>query len=1138
MRILFAEDVPTDAELAEKEIRKSGIEFTSMRVDAKENFLHALEGFQPDLIISDYKMPSFDGMQAMELSKKHDSTIPFIILTGSMNEETAVECIKAGATDYVIKEQIKRLPFAIKEALEQTKLRLANEEAERALRESESSLQAILHSTADGILAVNREMKLLFANERFVEMWMISEKMIVTKDISAILQYIAGQLVDPQNFLLKVRKLYDSTEESFDTLNFKDGRIFERLSRPLMLGAEWRGRVMLFHDVPARNRVEEALRNERLLLRTLIDNLPDAIFVKDTSYRKTLANLADVHNMGLQSEADGLGKRDVEFFPGNIAEKFLADDRSVIETGTPILNREEYLIDAEGRKRWLLTSKLPLRDNDGHIIGLVGIGRDVTEHKQAEETNTLLAQTLISAQDCISISDLNDHILFVNKAFLATYGYDEEDLIGKNIEMLRPSSTSPQQVGKILPSTLKGQWHGELINRRKDGTEFPIELWTSAVHDSEGKPIASVGVARDITERKRSEEALRYERLLLRTLIDNLPDAIYAKDTSSRKTLANLAEVRNMGVKSEAEVLGKDDFDFYPKELAEGFFADDQSVLQTGQPVINRQEYVFDEKGQKRWLLTSKLPLRDKENRIIGLVGVGRNVTERKLAEEALIKSEQQYRDFFEDDLTGDYISTPEGKILSCNPAFVRIFGFTSTEEALNFNANAFYPEPEQREIFLLLLKDKKRLEYYESEYLRSDGRRVYCVENVVGIFDHQENLVQIRGYIFDDSRRRMLEQQLIQAQKLESLGTLASGIAHDFNNILGIIIGYVSLLTREDADPQSIKSSLDAVMKASMRGAALVKQLLTFARKVEVQLQSLQLNDIVYEVSKLLIETMPRTIEITLSLDKDLPMITGDPGQIHQVLLNLGVNARDAMASGGKLTFTTRCCSAETLRARFPDITASEYVKLSVTDTGTGMDKATRSHIFEPFFTTKAIGKGTGLGLSVVFGIMESHKGFIDLESELGKGTTFYLYFPVVRSLGSERAKTEVEKEIPGGTETLLVIEDEDMLRELLRTSLQSAGYTVLTAVDGQEAIDLFEQHRSEIHLVLSDIGLPKLTGFDIFRKMKSMKPDLKFVLASGFIEPQSKSEIFKEGVKDFVQKPYSVYQVLRMVRTILDKT
>jgi PAS domain S-box-containing protein len=512
------------------------------------------------------------------------------------------------------------------------------------------------------------------------------------------------------------------------------------------------------------------------------------------------------------------------------------------------------------------------------------------------------------------------------------------------------------------------------------------------------------------------------------------------------------------------------------------------------------------------------------------------DISERKSAEEALKKSEERYRNFFEDDLTGDFMSTPDGEIMSCNPAFARIFGFASVGEAMAYNANNLFPVPEERETFMRLLNHEKKLEYYEVEYLRRDGSPVYCVENAVGIFDTSGNLTQIKGYIFDESKRKSLEKQLIQAQKLESLGTLASGIAHDFNNILCIVLGYATLLTRQTSDPENMKLSIETVVKACRRGAALVNQLLTFARKAEPELTLVKLNDSVIEISKLLSETITKTIVINLDLEQELPAISADATQMHQVLLNLCVNARDAMPNGGTLTIATHLQQSDVVRKKFPNVAARQYVALIVRDAGVGMDEKTRSRIFEPFFTTKEIGKGTGLGLSVVFGIMESHKGYIAVDSEPGKGTTFYLYFPVPESLEINQVKSEIQKEIHGGGETILVVEDEEPMRVLLNIFLRSGGYTVLTAADGREAVDMYHKNRKDIKLVLADSGLPMLSGYDVFKKMKSENPELKFILASGFIQPQMKSDILKEGAKYFLQKPYTEAHVLRAVRNVLD--
>ncbi len=407
-------------------------------------------------------------------------------------------------------------------------------------------------------------------------------------------------------------------------------------------------------------------------------------------------------------------------------------------------------------------------------------------------------------------------------------------------------------------------------------------------------------------------------------------------------------------------------------------------------------------------------------------------------------------------------------------------------------------------------------------------------------LFAEEEEEEEEASYVVslkDITAQKILEEQLIQAQKLESLGTLASGIAHDFNNILTIIIGHSSLLSRLPAEPEIIKKNADTITQAGKRGAALVKQLLTFARKTDVVTESLQLNDTVKEVSKFLSETIQKTNIISLDLEENLPLIEADATQIHQVLLNLCLNARDAMPDGGTLTISSFLEERKTIRTKFPKATAKEYACLCVKDTGMGMDNTTLRRIFEPFFTTKGIGKGTGLGLSLVFGIVESHNGFIDVQSELGKGTTFSLYFPLpLQQLEFNESKEQVSEESSGGSETILLVEDEEMLREMAQGILESKGYKVITAADGEEGVEQYQQHHKEILLVLSDLGLPKLSGFEAFKRMKDINPNVKCIIATGYIDPEHKSAMLIAGIKDIVHKPYSVEQMLRSVRSILD--
>jgi signal transduction histidine kinase/ActR/RegA family two-component response regulator len=387
------------------------------------------------------------------------------------------------------------------------------------------------------------------------------------------------------------------------------------------------------------------------------------------------------------------------------------------------------------------------------------------------------------------------------------------------------------------------------------------------------------------------------------------------------------------------------------------------------------------------------------------------------------------------------------------------------------------------------------------------------------------------------EESKRGLEAQLQQAQKLESIGTLASGIAHDFNNILGIILGHSTLLERLRESPQMHAESVAAITKATQRGASLVKQLMLFARKAEPLLESVKVNNIIGELTRLLRETFPKTIIISTSLQHDLPAIVADSSQIHQVLLNLFVNARDAMQSSGTLSISTRTIDGKAVSSQFSKATARQYVQIEVTDTGIGMDEATRQRIFEPFFTTKGPGRGTGLGLSVVFGIVEHHSGFIDVRSKPGEGTSFTVYLPITERAPEIRQRVSKSiEEIPGGTETILVIEDEEMLRSLAKGILVSKGYKVLIAEDGMQGVEIYQSHQKEIAVVLSDVGLPLLSGQDVFKKIRAINPGAKIILASGYFDPETKSEMFNAGLKNFIQKPYMHDEVLKKIREAID--
>ena len=388
------------------------------------------------------------------------------------------------------------------------------------------------------------------------------------------------------------------------------------------------------------------------------------------------------------------------------------------------------------------------------------------------------------------------------------------------------------------------------------------------------------------------------------------------------------------------------------------------------------------------------------------------------------------------------------------------------------------------------------------------------------------------------DEQKR-LEEQLRQAQKMESIGTLAGGIAHDFNNTLNIIRAYATLISMQSAANPQIVENTKIINEEVERGAAVVRQLLTIARKTETRLARTDTNQVVLMVSELIKQTFPKTIDVKLNLDRTLRPVLADANQINQALLNICVNARDAMPDGGEITLATEMIDGDTLQKSHSEASPRPHVCITVADSGTGMVESVRSRVFEPFFTTKGFGEGTGLGLAMVYGIMKNHHGVVDLDSEPGRGTTFRLYLPVfqgdVRTLSDERTERKPAGGSPARQSTIFIVEDEVPMVQLLKDGLLREGYRVLVSMDGAEAIDLYQRRGHEIDLVLMDLGLPKVNGSEVIRVMKKQNPEVNVIVTTGYIEPELKSELLEVGVRDYIQKPYFMTHVLQRINEYL---
>lgn len=770
-------------------------------------------------------------------------------------------------------------------------------------------------------------------------------------------------------------------------------------------------------------------------------------------------------------------------------------------------------------------------------FGLQSIDIEADRNRAVEELefkNLLLSTQQEASIDGILVVNERSEIVLYNERFVEMWNIPTEVVQLKRdapvLELCTRQVSDPSAFVKQVHYLYEHE--GEISSdeiQLKNGLFY--ERYSAPMVGPDGRHFGRVWYFRDVTDRKKSEKALEESERKYRHLAESSPEMIYVVTGDGRVTYANHAAAAQFH--SEPRKLsGKLLRDIFPPELARRNLESIREVIETGRAKTNEIAQIFPD-GQ-RWVEARLSPIEDEQGQYNSVLGLSIDITERKRATESLRRLSKAIAD------SGEviFMTDRKGFFTFVNPAFTRVYGYSAEEVVgkatpeiveLEGRSNGSY----DRDLDLLNSKEAVRGESVG----RSRAGDTLVIETTASPFLDEKG--DVTGHLWiqsDVTNRRNLEEQVLQAQKMESLGTLASGVAHDFNNILSIILGHLTILERYKDDPNRFATSVATVSKAAWRGAALVGQMLTFARKSDVEVRPIDVNESVREIEKLFRETFPKTVVLETDLAAKLPLVDADSTQVHQILLNLCVNARDAMDGTGTIRIATLSEEGQAVRSRFASANRQRYVEVFVTDNGSGMDDATRERIFEPFFTTKEPGKGTGLGLAVAFGIMQGHGGFIDVESEIGKGSTFGLYFPVPLSWRDEtQSGPEEMQESPGGTETILVVEDEQPLRESLEVNLSRNGYTVLLASDGAEAVDLYTSHSGNLDLVVCDLGLPKFSGREVLRRLREVDPKVKFIVATGYIDPAEKSAMIREGVADFVSKPYVPDVLLRSIRRAL---
>jgi two-component system cell cycle sensor histidine kinase/response regulator CckA len=767
--------------------------------------------------------------------------------------------------------------------------------------------------------------------------------------------------------------------------------------------------------------------------------------------------------------------------------------------------------------------------------------------KESESKFRVLAENSASVIFVIQ----EDKYIYINPAFTAATGYTLEDLASMNFwdlispdmrELVKARGIARQNRENIPPAY-------DLKFLTKSGEE-KYGSFSAALIEFQHKP-AILGTVLDVTGRKRMEDALRDSEEKYRNIFENAVMGIFQSTPEGRVLNANPALASICGYDSPQEMI--DALTDIGTQLY--VHPEDRKLIKEllqKQGFAERFETQFYRKdGGIVWVSMNVHTVKDSAGNITFYEGILGNITVRKQAEEDLRATHQRLSDIIEFLPDATFVIDDKKKVVAWNRACEEMTGVRK-EEIIGKGDYAyavpFYGEPrpilidyvtidsDELQQNYMSIRRKGHLLYAEAFIpMLHNGKGTYLSGDASPLFDRTGNVVGAIESIRDVTEFKHLEAQLLHSQKMEAIGTLAGGIAHDFNNILTALMGYATLVQMEMSVSDSLRPYVDEILIASQKAADLTQSLLTFSRQKAVTLAPLDINNTLRITEKLLRRLLTEDIELRTALTQDGAIIMADETQIDQVLFNLATNARDAMPKGGTFTIETAIVTVDDDFIKVHGFgEQGEYVLINISDTGTGIDKATREKIFDPFFTTKEVGKGTGLGLATVYGIVRQHSGYITVESEPNQGTTFSIYFPVTGMKVNEKQDTAVP--IITGNETILIAEDDDEVRRFMQKALQEYGYTIIEAIDGEDAIDKFKRNRL-IDLIVLDSVMPKKNGREVYEEIHTIVPLVKVLFTSGYTKDTVLDKGIEEKTFDFIAKPLTLHKLLRKIRDVLDR-
>ncbi len=1034
LHILHLEDNPAEGLLVRDQLAQDELAAEVRLVDNRAAFEQALEERPWDLVLADYKLPGYNGLEALKLVRQKYPLLPFILMSGTLGEAAAIESLKGGATDYVLKQHRDRLPAAVRRAVAEAAERQRRHAAEEEMRRSE------------------KHYRLLFQGNPH-PMWVFDLETLAILEVNeAATQH------------------YGYAREEFLGMTLADLRVPDdpRFGKPQLADIKAQGLVW------RHRRKNGAEMDMEVIWSPLAFNgrLAALALATDVTVRRRVTQRNSVfgrlsHNLSVVTTA------------GEAA-------MFICEAADELFHWDDFAMDLYSAERDQVVSLLTITTVEGQRV-------EIPSSPQPKIANTLVQRVIARGAELVAAAETGDK---------------------EGTTMLAPIRKGDRVIGVLF------------IQRRQSHSYAArdVEILQTLADQCGGA-----------LQRVQVEEELRQSQRRFRDLFENSPDAIFVETLEGRVLDVNRGACTLHGMTRE-QLLGCNAI---------------ETLVPASRREATREEFRELASGQLAWIEGESLRADGQavpvEIRMVRVEYDGapalllhmRDITERRAAELALRSSEILFRSVWENSVDGMRLTEENGNIVAANQAFCRLVSLSHDQlEGKPFTV--VYAANEDREALL-----QQHCERFRAGVIREkhELQRVLH-DNRVVIFEITDSFVESGGkprlllsLFRDATSHRRLEEQLRQSQKMEAIGQLAGGIAHDFNNILTIILGHATLLTLAQLEPKALVSA-NQIKQASERAAGLTRQLLAFGRKQIFNPRPVDLNRVVSKMTDLLARLLGEDIELQLNFSSQPAIISADVSMLEQILLNLSVNSRDAMPKGGQLAVQIAVCQVDEAHIlRVAEARPGKFVRLSHADTGEGIPPENLPRVFEPFFTTKELGKGTGLGLATVFGIVKQHEAWVELESELGQGTTFHIYFPAAPESAVDTEHVETQFHARNGTETILVVEDERDLREIVTRTLNLNGYRVFQAVDGQNALQIWSEYKQEIDLLFTDIIMPGgLNGRELADKLWLDKPELKVIFSSGY-GADALGKNFKLDPKlNYLQKPYLPQTLSRVIRRCLD--